>query len=202
MKKTFVAAIFLVFIISVTVFAQTARWAEVNVASQARQGISIYVSATNERHAEGLATIEFERTTNTRAIFVRWLTNAEYQQIQQQKQQVERQKQQEEQQRLAEKQRQEQEKQQRDMANQHYTQGFLFSLDGKYDSAIAEFTEAIRLWPNRAEFYFYRGNMHYNKKDWDRVIADYEAALRIEPNHSANTSMKEKIEEARRQRGR
>jgi tetratricopeptide (TPR) repeat protein len=52
----------------------------------------------------------------------------------------------------------------------------------EYDSAIADFTEAIRLNPNYAAAYNNRGVAHYRKGDIDKAIAGYEAALRIDPN--------------------
>jgi hypothetical protein len=108
---------------------QNARWAEVNVAYYTKHGLgpfgmayeresmSVYVSATSEIHAEGLAIVEFEKKYGgkaDRAIFIRWLTQAEYTQIQQQEQERERQTQERERQareRQAQQERQERERQ-------------------------------------------------------------------------------------------
>jgi len=69
---------------------------------------------------------------------------------------------------------------------------------GDYDSAIADYTDAIRIDPNYAIAYNVRGNAYYSKRDYNRAIADYEAALRIEPNDAV---IRQNLENARRARG-
>ncbi|GBU21202.1 hypothetical protein R80B4_01091 [Fibrobacteres bacterium R8-0-B4] len=64
------------------------------------------------------------------------------------------------------------------------------SDDGKkYDLAVADFTEALRLDPNNAEVYFQRGGVHtsaaYLYRDrahYCLAIADYTKAIRLDPN--------------------
>jgi tetratricopeptide (TPR) repeat protein len=51
---------------------------------------------------------------------------------------------------------------------------------------------------NDAAAYYNNGVEYSNKGDYDQAIADYEAALRIDPNH---TSAKYYLEDARRARG-
>ena len=68
-----------------------------------------------------------------------------------------------------------------------------------YDRAIADYTQAIRIDPNYAMAYRNRGLTYLDKNDYDRAIADYEASLRIDPN---NATAKQRLEEARRLRGR
>jgi len=48
------------------------------------------------------------------------------------------------------------------------------------DKAISDYTEAIRLNPNNAEIYYNRGVGYGEKGDYDRTIADYESAMRIQ----------------------
>jgi tetratricopeptide (TPR) repeat protein len=58
------------------------------------------------------------------------------------------------------------------------------SIDGNkddYDSAIADFNEAIRLNPNFALAFKERGYAYYLKEDHDRAIADYSEAIRLDP---------------------
>jgi tetratricopeptide (TPR) repeat protein len=54
--------------------------------------------------------------------------------------------------------------------------------------AIADYTESIRLGLNEAEVYFMRGYAYWcsnlESHDRNRAIADFETALRIDPNHS------------------
>jgi tetratricopeptide (TPR) repeat protein len=52
----------------------------------------------------------------------------------------------------------------------------------EWDSAIANFTEAIRLNPNFASAYYNRGRAYSMKDDRDRAIADYTEAIRLDPN--------------------
>jgi len=51
-----------------------------------------------------------------------------------------------------------------------------------YDSAIAEYTESIRLNPNDASAYYNRGNAYLGKKDYDSAIADYTEAIKLDPD--------------------
>jgi tetratricopeptide (TPR) repeat protein len=53
-----------------------------------------------------------------------------------------------------------------------------------YDSAIANYNEAIRLDPKVASGFFYRGNGYRMKGDHDRAIADYNEAIRLDPNYA------------------
>jgi lipoprotein NlpI len=50
------------------------------------------------------------------------------------------------------------------------------------DDAIADFGQAIRIRPNFPEAYFYRGNAHAVKREFELAIADYDAALRLKPD--------------------
>ena len=52
--------------------------------------------------------------------------------------------------------------------------------------------------PKTAEEYLNRGKAYYEKKEYDKAIADFEAALRINPNL---TSAKEMIERIKKERG-
>ncbi len=54
-----------------------------------------------------------------------------------------------------------------------------------YRGAIADYSEAIRLNPNYAEAYLYRGTTRYELGEKQGAIADYNAALKINPNNAS-----------------
>lgn len=61
------------------------------------------------------------------------------------------------------------------------SRGRAFYEDRRYEQAIEDFSEAIRLNPKNPESYFNRGDAYDEKKEFDRAIADYDAALRLRP---------------------
>jgi tetratricopeptide (TPR) repeat protein len=56
----------------------------------------------------------------------------------------------------------------------------------------------LQIDPGNAMAYNNRGGAYYNKKDYNRAIADYEAALRIDPNHAL---ARDNLAKARNARG-
>ena len=50
-----------------------------------------------------------------------------------------------------------------------------------YDKAIADFDEVIRLTPENADAYFYRGNAWNAKGAYDKAVADFTEAIRLDP---------------------
>jgi tetratricopeptide (TPR) repeat protein len=62
--------------------------------------------------------------------------------------------------------------------------GILFTDRGDYDTAIADYTEAITLNPNLAAAYFHRGITYSLQEDYDRAISDYTQAIRIDPDYA------------------
>ncbi|MDR0670566.1 MAG: tetratricopeptide repeat protein [Treponema sp.] len=82
---------------------------------------------------------------------------------------------------------------------------------GKYDTAIADLAQAIRLDPRNADYYYWRGHAYLNRAyphkldgdaywqdDWNRAVADIEAALRLDPN---NADARRKLEYAQEAAG-
>lgn len=53
-----------------------------------------------------------------------------------------------------------------------------------YDTAIADFNEAIRLDPQDAAAYHNRGNAWYMKQEYDRAIDDHTRAIQLRPDHA------------------
>ena len=69
-------------------------------------------------------------------------------------------------------------------AKEYLDRGNAFSNKGDFDSAIADYTQVIRLAPNIDVVYYNRGNAYNNKDDYDRAIADYDQAIRLNPNYA------------------
>ncbi len=53
-----------------------------------------------------------------------------------------------------------------------------------WDSAITEFTEAVRVDPKRAEGYCGLGMAYGEKHDWDKAIANLSEAIRLNPKYA------------------
>jgi tetratricopeptide (TPR) repeat protein len=62
-----------------------------------------------------------------------------------------------------------------------------FGQDGTadIDKWIAQYSEAIKSNPNDAEAYLGRGDAYYEKKDYDKAIADYTQGIRLDPDFEA-----------------
>ncbi|GHU76330.1 hypothetical protein FACS189461_3780 [Spirochaetia bacterium] len=78
-------------------------------------------------------------------------------------------------------------------AESHFTKGKSFNDKKDWDNAIAEYTKAIKLNPNKAEYYKSRGDVYRLSGDnvdedlvgidaMDRAIADYTQAIKHNPN--------------------
>jgi tetratricopeptide (TPR) repeat protein len=70
-----------------------------------------------------------------------------------------------------------------DSAEAYNKRGISYADRGKYDQAIAAYTDAIRLDPNHAMAYMNRANAYDNKGNFDMALADYDQAIRITPNN-------------------
>src|SRR5262245_9394531 len=63
-----------------------------------------------------------------------------------------------------------------------FKRGMAALTSNAYDQAIADFTQAIALNPQRVEAYHNRGEAYRGKGDYDRALADYTQALTVNPN--------------------
>ena len=68
-------------------------------------------------------------------------------------------------------------------AEEFLTRGLRYSATGDYDSAIDDYTQAIRLNPNDVEALIARGIAYTDKDDFVKAIDDFEAVLRISPTN-------------------
>ena len=57
-------------------------------------------------------------------------------------------------------------------------------MKGEFDKAIADYTESIRLNPQRAETYWGRGHAYAEKGEFDKAIADFTESIRLDPRHA------------------
>lgn len=64
----------------------------------------------------------------------------------------------------------------------YYDKGFAEASLKQYDSAITDFTRAIELKPQAADYYFARSNAKYNLKDYTGAITDNNSGLAYRPN--------------------
>lgn len=67
------------------------------------------------------------------------------------------------------------------VAQEHYLKGARALDANDLTTAIASFTEAIRLYPDFAGAYGWRGVCYYKKGDHDTALADLNSAVRINP---------------------
>jgi tetratricopeptide (TPR) repeat protein len=57
----------------------------------------------------------------------------------------------------------------------------IYGLDRKYELAIADFTQAIKLNPKVSNYYLYRGNANYSLKRYQATVADLDRAIALTP---------------------
>lgn len=67
------------------------------------------------------------------------------------------------------------------LAKAYTYRGFSYLKKSRYDRAIEDFNQAIRLDPDNAWAYANRGNAYFNTREFDRALQDYDEALRLNP---------------------
>jgi len=67
------------------------------------------------------------------------------------------------------------------LAEAHALMGYLFSIIGKYDKALAEGERAVALNPNSAESYFRLGKVLTFSGRYEKSIPQYKRAMRLNP---------------------
>jgi tetratricopeptide (TPR) repeat protein len=68
-----------------------------------------------------------------------------------------------------------------DVGTAYLNRGNAWSDNSETDRAIADYSEVIRLFPNKPQGYANRGNRWDDIKEFDRALADYNQALRVDP---------------------
>jgi tetratricopeptide (TPR) repeat protein len=61
--------------------------------------------------------------------------------------------------------------------------GWTYIKENKYDKAIADLSESLRLNPNPFIFSI-RGNIYFKNRDYDKAVADYSAAIKLYPSYT------------------
>lgn len=77
-----------------------------------------------------------------------------------------------------------------DISNPHVlaiaynNRGNAYNAEGKYELAIQDYDESIKLNPDYAKPFNNRGVAYRKKGDYDRAVADFDAAIKIDPNYA------------------
>ena len=69
-------------------------------------------------------------------------------------------------------------------AESYFNQGLKYRNQRKYDLAIAEFNQAIKLNPKYAEAYYNRGNIYNNQGKYDLALAEFNQAIKFKPKYA------------------
>ena len=69
-------------------------------------------------------------------------------------------------------------------AESYFNQGLKYRNQRKYDLAIAEFNQAIKLNPKYAEAYYNRGNIYNTQGKYDLALVDYNQAIKFNPKYT------------------
>lgn len=70
------------------------------------------------------------------------------------------------------------------MAVAHFNRANAYDDNGEHDSAITDYTTAIKLRPDYIDGYFNRGFAYEGKKDFDNAIADYTRVIALAPDYA------------------
>jgi tetratricopeptide (TPR) repeat protein len=66
-----------------------------------------------------------------------------------------------------------------------YNRAGIRSALSQYDQAVADYDAAIRLKPDYANAFVYRGVAYFHKKEYRRALSDYDEAIRCDPEEPA-----------------
>jgi len=71
----------------------------------------------------------------------------------------------------------------RDALDGHRAYARIYTLQKKYDMAIAETVQAVREQPKSAKAHYILGNSYLNKKDWVNSLHEYEMAVSLDAKY-------------------
>ncbi len=70
-------------------------------------------------------------------------------------------------------------------SKEYYNRGVARFKKGETDSAISDFTKAIKMRPRYGMAHYYRALAYLHEKEYDKAIADYTSAIEIDPQRFA-----------------
>src|SRR6266480_7986176 len=69
-----------------------------------------------------------------------------------------------------------------DLAVAYQQRGFASARDQKFEEAIADFNEALKIKSNDSRIYEQRAAVQMKLRDYDKALADYSEAIKLKPN--------------------
>ncbi len=69
-----------------------------------------------------------------------------------------------------------------DLAVAYQQRGFAFAKDQKYQDAVQDFTEALKINSRDTRIYEQRAAIEMKLQDYDKALADYSEAIKLKPN--------------------
>ncbi|MGM0611943.1 MAG: tetratricopeptide repeat protein [Bacteroidota bacterium] len=73
---------------------------------------------------------------------------------------------------------------QEEKAKESFRQGLKHLENNQYDAALSKINEAIEYKDDDPRFFFYRGNIYLNKKNYPKAIQEYEQAIKIDSTYA------------------
>lgn len=70
-----------------------------------------------------------------------------------------------------------------DKATHHFNRGLIYADLDQHRKAVDDFTQALRISPNVADYFTHRGTAFFALSDFKRAVADIDAALVLEPKN-------------------
>ena len=64
---------------------------------------------------------------------------------------------------------------------------------GDYDKAIADYDKAIRLTPDNAQWYVFRGTVFLQQGQFGKALADVRAAIKLDPKNDEARSLRDLV---------
>src|SRR6266550_3193708 len=71
-----------------------------------------------------------------------------------------------------------------DLAVAYQQRGFASARDQKFEEAIADFNEALKIKSNDSRIYEQRAAVQMKLRDYDKALADYSEAIKLKPNET------------------